>query len=524
MNMKQITRSAFSLMTSLTLLAGAGNLNAEAALLEGESGTIEDAPMMIVGDHESGEYSSPLLMTGQTAAIGANYNDDAFNLGYYLDANNVEVYKAFITLINPSLDVVTITLPEPVTFTATSRSLSNEADQKAFEDAIFGCFRPGMDCAVFDIPELYWIDEAGVGVRAEDLTYTRNFFSSKYTFTLKSISFVPAAYEGFTSWDEVLEFKDKLKEAVDNFEVTGSTRYEQLKSIHDQIALFTYYDEEARFHGSALGSLVEPGVVCEGYSKGFKLICDKLGIPCVCIFGNYKEADQSAHMWNYVLMDDNKWYAIDVTWDDLDNKYGQEIMYTYFLKGSDSFFNDHTPSVDYSYTHFTFPEISTKDYDPSQAVPISTAVVTALVTTTTTAAETTTEKPVETTVTTTEKTTTTTTTTTTRPVTTTAKPTTTKPVTTTAKPTTTKPITTTEAPVTDAVTTTQPVTEPPVTQKGDVNKDGKVNAADLVTMQKFLLGAGELKESSAGDLDSDGAVTAFDLVFLRRLILFVING
>ena len=62
---------------------------------------------------------------------------------------------------------------------------------------------------------------------------------------------------------------------------------------------------------------------------------------------------------------------------------------------------------------------------------------------------------------------------------------------------------------------------------GDANKDGRFNVSDLVTMQKYLLGAGELYLLGAGelsdwqfaDMDSDGRVDTFDLVLMRKLIV-----
>ena len=50
--------------------------------------------------------------------------------------------------------------------------------------------------------------------------------------------------------------------------------------------------------------------VCEGYSRAFKVLCDKEGIECAIVSGG-------GHMWNYVkLPDEQKWYAVDVTWND----------------------------------------------------------------------------------------------------------------------------------------------------------------------------------------------------------------
>ncbi len=60
------------------------------------------------------------------------------------------------------------------------------------------------------------------------------------------------------------------------------------------------------------GSTGAKGPVCEGYSRAFKLLCDRVGIPCVLTEG-YSEG--GSHMWNNVWMGDG-WYGVDVTWND----------------------------------------------------------------------------------------------------------------------------------------------------------------------------------------------------------------
>lgn len=54
---------------------------------------------------------------------------------------------------------------------------------------------------------------------------------------------------------------------------------------------------------------------------------------------------------------------------------------------------------------------------------------------------------------------------------------------------------------------------------GDVNADGSFNVADLVMMQKFLLGAGELTDYAAGDLCEDEYIDVFDMIMMRKLIV-----
>ena len=54
--------------------------------------------------------------------------------------------------------------------------------------------------------------------------------------------------------------------------------------------------------------------------------------------------------------------------------------------------------------------------------------------------------------------------------------------------------------------------------RGDVNGDGRLNAADLAAMQSFLLGRAELGVPSAGDLCADGTVDVFDMIAMRKML------
>ena len=81
--------------------------------------------------------------------------------------------------------------------------------------------------------------------------------------------------------------------------------------------------------------------VCECYAKNFKLICDTVGLETILATGIANTGGSSGgHAWNYAKVDD-KWYGMDVTWNDssasLIHKNGD-----YFLKGK-SISGDHTP-------------------------------------------------------------------------------------------------------------------------------------------------------------------------------------
>ena len=55
--------------------------------------------------------------------------------------------------------------------------------------------------------------------------------------------------------------------------------------------------------------------------------------------------------------------------------------------------------------------------------------------------------------------------------------------------------------------------------KGDVNADGSFTIADLVMLEKYLLGAGTLIDWQAGDLCNDGIIDVFDMIEMRKEII-----
>lgn len=93
-------------------------------------------------------------------------------------------------------------------------------------------------------------------------------------------------------------------------------------------------------------------------------------------------------------------------------------------------------------------------------------------------------------------------------------------VTTTVTTTTTAKATTNTTTAAATSTTTATATEPPVIS-GDINADGKTNLADVVLLQKWLLGFPETKLANwqAGDLNADRILNGFDLCLLRNNVI-----
>ena len=58
--------------------------------------------------------------------------------------------------------------------------------------------------------------------------------------------------------------------------------------------------------------MVKKKAVCAGYARCYKLLCDKLGLKCICV---NVYSNGVPHLLNYVRIG-GKWYLVDCTNDD----------------------------------------------------------------------------------------------------------------------------------------------------------------------------------------------------------------
>ena len=217
-----------------------------------------------------------------------------------------------------------------------------------------------MDAFLYDNPEVFWLKKLSTsyGVSASGNSV------DGFTGSIEDITIIPEEiYAGASS--KISQYDIAVDSALDSITVTES-RYDTLKNIHDYICNNAWYNlvNEQRVHSSEPFFIGDGGVVCEGYAKAFKVLCDRMAIPCVLVSGDAG----GAHMWNYVQMDDGKWYLIDATWDDQESK----IYDTYFLANTNTVgFNDvaiseeRTERNDFSGTgvfSFTYPVLSATAY------------------------------------------------------------------------------------------------------------------------------------------------------------------
>ncbi len=260
-----------------------------------------------------------------------------------------------------------------------------------------------------DLPsEMYWFDKTvGVGLGSGFSYYEDSEIHIKFNNKkpLRFSFYVAKSYSktntkgtcetGIASQIARVNLAKTNAQAVVN-RAKSKSDYEKLVYYRDQICSFVVYDDDAADDStntpygdpwqliSVFDNDSTTNVVCEGYSKAFKYLCDlsdfkEDDIECITVSGfmTVDDGDPGRHMWNVVKMDDGKYYLVDVT--NCDNGTIGNPSYL-FLKGYSSgsyangyIFNFKIYSVEYDYyddTKNTYPStwltISSTDYvEPS---------------------------------------------------------------------------------------------------------------------------------------------------------------
>lgn len=90
------------------------------------------------------------------------------------------------------------------------------------------------------------------------------------------------------------------------------SEYEIVKYLHDTLIDRITFVSGAQHAHTTYGGLVTNEAVCEGYARAFQYLLNRLDMNCLFVTGSVDGGD---HAWNLVEIDE-KWYMIDLTWDD----------------------------------------------------------------------------------------------------------------------------------------------------------------------------------------------------------------
>ena len=87
----------------------------------------------------------------------------------------------------------------------------------------------------------------------------------------------------------------------------GMSRYERAKFAADKVASRLVYDHDDAWDAAITSSpqcILYGYAICEGFSKVYKIMADKLDLPCVLGHGR-------DHMYVQVQMEDGSWYVVE---------------------------------------------------------------------------------------------------------------------------------------------------------------------------------------------------------------------
>ena len=133
------------------------------------------------------------------------------------------------------------------------------------------------------------------------------------------------------SKDEIQYIRDAVDDSIERIveKCAGKRIIEAEKIIHDYIVEISEYKDLGASYSHEMPGIFLYGIgVCEGISKAFKYLCDKIGIQSGIVIGGVKGED-TAHAWNQICIE-GAWYNIDVTFDMNLSKSAGDLRYDYF--------------------------------------------------------------------------------------------------------------------------------------------------------------------------------------------------
>lgn len=238
------------------------------------------------------------------------------------------------------------------------------------EEKLNIAFQSAWNAYTYDYPEIFYID-------VTKLTLTTQT-TSIGSFSTHKVDLSSGDNSNYFSKDiESQEEAQKRIKYVSNIkeqfiaQLKNKSDYEKVKLVHDWLIDNLEYDTSYSFENihNVYGAFYDKKVVCEAYARTFKYILDGVGVENVLVSGEATNSSGSteSHAWNYVKVD-NKWYAVDVTWDDPviegNGKLTKKVKYMYFLKGSNMFFKNHKEDgvLSKNSIKFKFPVLEKEDY------------------------------------------------------------------------------------------------------------------------------------------------------------------
>ena len=312
---------------------------------------IATAPMMFLMDQEDSSATDPDCTT------------------YYYDQLDTDFAKSAYTAIASLTD-----FSSPIVHLTAADKTAMDSDS----DYLISELSKAVTAAGYDNPLVdYYFRQYGYSQLGDDVTINLTKYdaeSEDKTYTETKSTYDDAMATAITAIDASID---------------KTSTFTKIKSIHDYVADNLSYDKtnmnstdkniSGRIRSVYTSLCGDHKVVCEGYAKMFKVLCDRYDIPCIIVTGMAGTDSKEAHMWNYVYYSDS-WFLIDCTWDDQQDN-GQGIKDTYLLAGTgktgfngSKVGNSHS-AVGIDTTYYSFKDVFTFPVLSSLSVNLSTGTV-----------------------------------------------------------------------------------------------------------------------------------------------------
>ena len=168
-----------------------------------------------------------------------------------------------------------------------------------------------------------------------NLVHPYNSYDKLYI-TTNTFGKINISIQKLYSDQEIQEVNEQL-ESIKRKIINNMSTRDKIKAFHDYVINTTKYDKERskilndrlstdniRQTHKATGVLKNHIALCSGYTDLMAIFLSDIGVP------NYKISNDS-HVWNAVYLD-NKWYHLDLTWDDPVTDTGENLLiYDFFL-------------------------------------------------------------------------------------------------------------------------------------------------------------------------------------------------
>ncbi|MBO6214246.1 MAG: Ig-like domain-containing protein, partial [Lachnospiraceae bacterium] len=347
----------------------------------------------------------------QTLYPAASYSKKSYNVArsFYLGTNDQKLYKAWLNLIkkvaNGEMASTAFTFSASSILDTTTLSFSDigitkidDLPKSQLNDAI--CDAAGIntgdvyDALLLDTAyEMYWHDKTSGVATSLACSVGSNYITinsltvSMYVSADYSASGNKGTFQCNTTKTSAAKNTAANAAAVVNAAVSSSD-YNKLVYYRDWIINNVSYNYAAIGNGStAYGDPWQliyvfdgddnTNVVCEGYSKAFKYLCDLTDFSSSYIEAHLMTGDMDGvgHMWNAMQMEDGKNYLVDVT--NYEPAYGSDLFLSgyYSKSGSGYVYKIGSASVSYEYDSDSLNAYTDEELAMSQTAYVGGGVI-----------------------------------------------------------------------------------------------------------------------------------------------------